>query len=136
MQLMLVAKFRKQAKPESPGQIKNDIWFQLIKDINHNGSYYYDTMSSDILFTHMMGGTLQSITSVLCYIIDGDIFSVPDKFLQQYFTSPLSFCQCPDKRNKNSYQFAHFTITFANSSATQNNEIIVIFLYFSFCTSF
>ena len=136
MQLMLVAKFIKQAKTESQGQIKNDIWFHLIKNINHNGSYYYNTMSSDIVCTHLIGGTLQSITSVLCYIIDGDILSVPDKFLQQYFTSPLSFCQCLDKRNKNSYQFAHFTITFANHSATQNNEIIVIFLYFSFCTSF
>ena len=134
MQLMLVAKFIKHAKTESPGKNKNDRWFHLIKNNNHNGSYYYDTMSSDIVFTHLIGGTLQSITSVLCYIIDGDIFSVPDKFLQEYFTSPLSFCQCLDKRNKNSYQFAHFTITFANSSATQNNEI-VIFLYFSVCTS-
>ena len=44
-------------------------------NINHNGSYYYDTMSSDILFTHLMGGTLQSITSVLCCIIDWGFFS-------------------------------------------------------------
>ena len=127
---MLVTKFIKQAKTESAGQIKNDIWFQLITNINHNGSYYYDTMSSDIVFTHLMGGTLQSITSVLCCIIDGDILSVPDKLLQQYFTSPLSFCQCLDKRNKNSYQFADFTIAFGNSSATQNNEIIVIIFVF------
>ena len=74
MQLMLVAKFIKQAKTESPGQIENDIWFHLIKNINHNGSYYYDTMSSDIVCTHLMGGTLQSITSVLCWIIEGGFF--------------------------------------------------------------
>ena len=85
MQLMLVAKFIKQAKTESPGQIENDIWFYLIKNIDHNGSYYYDTMSSDIVCTHLIGGTLQSINSVLSYIIDGDILSVPDKFYTAIF---------------------------------------------------
>ena len=72
---MLVTKFIKKAKTESAGQIKNDIWFQLIKNINHNASYYYNTMSSDIALSHLVGGTLQSITSVLCYIIDGGFFS-------------------------------------------------------------